>query len=240
MIDKLYTIPVTEVFEEDCECPLCVLQERLENDSVEFCLGPSLMEPGQRLEFNKKGFCKRHFEMLYNSKKNTLGLALIIDTHLRSVTEILKQKFTEALKPGKKNDARPAKLAAYLPEEQSSCAVCDKLNITMERYIDTMLYLWVKEPDFTERFNSGKGFCLYHLGMILDGIDKYMKQNQKNDFMKALFKLQLENMDRINEDINWFAKKFDYLNQDASWKNSRDAVPRSIQKLVGYFKRDSY
>ena len=109
----------------------------------------------------------------------------------------------------------------------------------MERYVETMLYLWTKEPDFREKFASGKGFCLYHLGMILDGTEKYLTENQKTVFMEALFKLQLENMERINEDINWFTKKFDYLNRDSSWKNSHDAVPRSIQKIVGYFRKES-
>ena len=239
MIDKLYSIPVIEVFEEDCECPLCLLHERLENESVGYCLGPSLMETDQRLELNKKGFCKKHFEMLYYSRENILGLALIIDTHLKSTTEILKNKFSDALKPGRKKDPELTKLAAYLHDEQSSCAICDKLDATMKRYIDTMLYLWAKEPDFRIKFNSGKGFCLYHLAMILDICGKSLKQDKKDDFLRELFKLQTENLDRVGEDINWFARKFDYINQDASWKNSRDAVPRSIQKLVGYFRKYS-
>lgn len=238
MKEKLFTIPVTEVFEEDSECPLCLLHERLENESVQYCLGPSLMEPDQRLESNKKGFCKEHFEMLYNSGKNILGLALIVDTHFKSTTEMLKRDFEDIIKTGRKKDAQPSKLAACLREWQKSCVICDKLSASMERYIDTMLYLWTKEPDFRARFDSGKGFCLYHLAMILDGSEKYLKDNQRADFINALARLQLKNMDRINEDINWFTKKYDYLNQDASWKNSKDAVPRSIQKLVGYFRKD--
>jgi len=42
------------------------------------------------------------------------------------------------------------------------------------------------------------------------------------------------NMDRMLEEIQWFAKKFDYRNKDASWKNSKDAVPRAIEKIVSY------
>lgn len=239
MKEKLFTIPVTEVFDADCECPLCLLHERLEKESVEYCLGPSLMEPDQRLESNEKGFCKEHFEMLYNSRKNVLGLALITDTHFRSATETLKRKFEEINNPKRKKDASPSKLASFLQEAQKSCAICAKLSATMERYVDTMLYLWAKEPDFREKFESGKGFCLCHLAIILDGTEKYLKENKRADFLNALAKLQLKNMDRVNEDINWFTRKFDYQNQDASWKNSQDAVQRSIQKLVGYFRKNS-
>lgn len=80
---------------------------------------------------------------------------------------------------------------------KSAALICDKLNATMERYIDTMLYLWTKEPDFREKIRLRKGFCLYHPGMVLDGTEKYLKESQKTIFMEALFKLQLENMDRI-------------------------------------------
>lgn len=75
------------------------------------------MEPSQRLELNKKGFCKNHFEMLYDSE-NVLGLALIIDTHLKSTTESLRQKFMDTLNPGRKRMSDLLKLAAYSQDEE--------------------------------------------------------------------------------------------------------------------------
>ena len=41
-------------------------------------------------------------------------------------------------------------------------------------------------------------------------------------------------MDRIQEDISWFIKKFDYRYTDQPWKNSQDAVPRTVNKLRGW------
>ena len=41
-------------------------------------------------------------------------------------------------------------------------------------------------------------------------------------------------MDRIQEDISWFIKKFDYRYQNEPWKNSQDAVPRTVNKLRGW------
>ena len=33
--------------------------------------------------------------------------------------------------------------------------------------------------------------------------------------------------------MSWLVEKFDYKNQDADWKNSKDAVQRGMQKLKG-------
>ncbi len=235
MKERIYTIPVTDVFSVDCECPLCLLNERFEKETVDYYLGPSLMEPDHRLETNEKGFCKSHFEMLYSRQENTLGLALIIETHLERLRKELYRRF-DAVSSERAAAGANAKLTEELKSQVESCAICDKLDYTMERYIDVILYLWRTEPDFKVLFNNKKGFCLPHLAALTAGADKYLKSKDSKIFLEALFKMQKENLDELQEDINWFTKKFDYRNRDASWKNSRDAVPRSIRKLIGLFK----
>lgn len=42
-----------------------------------------------------------------------------------------------------------------------------------------------------------------------------------------------ENLARVQGDLDWFIAKFDYRNAAADWKNSKDAVSRSMQKLQG-------
>ena len=44
--------------------------------------------------------------------------------------------------------------------------------------------------------------------------------------------------ERILEEVDWVEKKFDYLYKDADWKNSRDAVQRAMQKIVGGYPAD--
>ena len=46
------------------------------------------------------------------------------------------------------------------------------------------------------------------------------------------------NMDRMQEDVSWMVEKFDYLNKDADWKNSKDAIQRGMQKLKGGYPAD--
>jgi len=93
MKEKIYTIPVTDAFNTDCECPMCVLEKKLEDENIEYVLGPFLMEPEGRMETNENGFCRRHFELLYNTRANRLGLGLIVDTHMVEQTSRLKKKY---------------------------------------------------------------------------------------------------------------------------------------------------
>ena len=89
MKDTIYTIPVTEVYETPCECPLCALEARFENDRVNYYLGPSLMEPENRIATNDTGFCGKHFGMMYKTQTNRLGLGLIVFQGRAAITAVL-------------------------------------------------------------------------------------------------------------------------------------------------------
>lgn len=251
---KIYTIPVTDAFNTDCECPMCVLEKKLEDENIEYVLGPFLMEPEGRMETNENGFCRRHFELLYNTRANRLGLGLIVDTHMVEQTSRLKKKY-EVKKEQLKKDADVSfiknlsgkfsskqtetrkfvnELIDHLEKLEKSCTVCKRINRTMDRYIDVILYLYFKENDFKELFHSRKGFCLKHFKALLEGTEKYLGPKETAIFVDNLLSMQIENMERIQQEVNWFTKKFDYRNNDAPWGNSKDALPRSIQKLVGF------
>lgn len=253
MKEKIYTIPVTEAFKVDCECPMCTLEKKLEEEYIDYVLGPSLMEPDSRTDTNAKGFCRKHYELLYSKQVNRLGLGLIIDTHLCEQNKNLKEAYSaraDSIKKeaelsliknlsnkvtSKKTETEKlvedtiSKLAAL----EASCTVCSKLAYTMDRYIDVIIYLWFKESEFKELFTN-KGFCLKHFRALLEGSVKYLSGKDLAIFVDALFKLQLENLERVQQEVNWFTKKFDYRYNDAPWGNSKDAIPRSIQKIVGY------
>ena len=42
-----------------------------------------------------------------------------------------------------------------------------------------------------------------------------------------------QNLDRTIEDVEWFIKKFDYRYKDEPWKNSKDALVRTMYKTNG-------
>ena len=255
MKEKIYTIPVMEAFREDCECPLCLLEKKLEDEYVDYVLGPSLMEPDGREETNEKGFCRRHYELVFKRQSNKLGLALILDTHLAEQNKKLKNLFDSSISAlkgatatsplknlfGKSSSRQTSaghpvdQLVSALDDLEHKCAVCSKLDYTMDRYVDVIFYLWSKEKDFKDLFNSKKGFCLKHLKLLLSGAKKYLRQqNELSEFVVKTLEMQQENMERIQQEVNWFTKKFDYRYNDAPWGNSKDSVSRSIQKLAGH------
>ena len=130
MKERIYTIPVSEAFEVDSECPMCILERRVENDAIEYTLGPSMMEPDRRIETNEKGFCSHHFTKLYNTQENRLPLGLIIDTHLMEQNGILHKMYEKA-QAGLKKKPKPAQSKSWhRGSEQGSvgcfCTVDDR------------------------------------------------------------------------------------------------------------------
>ena len=253
MKERIYTIPVSEAFREDCECPLCLLENNLENDALEYTLGPSMMEPDSRIETNKKGFCRKHFTKLYNLQKNRLALGLVIDTHLMEQIGIIKKLYEknqpeiqrEALAgtmehvlqsvKGKKSVTTDYvnEMIKKLAELEETCTICEKINRNMEKFIDVILYLFFKEPDFKETFISKKGFCLHHVKQLMEGSLKYLNSARRSEFILTLMSMEIIHLERIKEEVNWFTLKFDYKNKNEPWKNSQDAIPRGIEKICG-------
>ena len=86
MKEKLYTIPVNDAFNIDCECPLCVMYRDLETNAIDFTLGPSYMEEDIRSQTDQLGFCRTHYQKLYDYG-NRLGCGLILSTHLKKKNE---------------------------------------------------------------------------------------------------------------------------------------------------------
>ena len=254
MKEKIYTIPVTDAFRTECECAMCTLEKKLEDENVEYVLGPFLMEPEGRIQTNEKGFCTKHFELLYNTQANRLGLGLIVDTHMVEQNAKLKKTYQNKADQLKKDgeismiknlsnklsskQTETGKfvddLISKLDELENSCTICDRINHTMDRYIDVTFYLYFKEEEFKSMVDNHKGFCLMHLKKLLESTKKFLNTKETAIFVSNLLPVQIQNLERIQEEINWFTKKFDYRYNDAPWGNSKDALIRSIQKLSGY------
>ena len=231
MSEQLFTIPVNDAFDEKCECPICSLYKDLEKDAIEFTMGPSYMEDDNREVTDKLGFCRRHVSMLY-ANKNRLGLALMLNTHMNKVSKDLqnaaKKGTPKAGLLAPKKDKPP--VVEYIEKLNSSCFVCDRINLNFPRYIDTIFYLWKKDETFREKFKSCNGFCVTHYGVLYDEGRKKLSQKAYDEFIEALNKAFFDNYDRVNGDVSWFIDKYDYRNKDADWKNSKDAIPRAIIK----------
>lgn len=231
MAEQLYTIPVNEAFESDCECPICAMYSRLEQNAIEYTMGPSYMEDDNRAMTDKLGFCGRHIRTLYG-EKNRLGLALMLKTHTDKTIKDLKElaKNKPVVSGGLFKKTASSSVSEYINELEKSCFICDRINNTFDRYIDTIFHLWKKDPEFKEKFKSSKGFCNCHYGLLFDQGSVKLSKDAYAEFIEILNNVYFENMERVNGDIGWFIDKFDYRFKDEPWKNSKDAIPRGIIK----------
>ena len=172
MKEKLYTIPVNDAFTEDCECPLCNIYKKLEQEALEYTLRPSTyMTDDRRLESDKVGFCARHVAML-KEMPDRLGLALMLKTHMEKSMKEIEAKQNESVKAAslfkKKKKSEPSELLSYVKGLEHSCFVCDKIESTFQNYLGTIFYLYKKEEEFRKLFQSSKGFCTKHYGMLYE------------------------------------------------------------------------
>lgn len=231
MKEQLYTIPVNDAFEANCECPLCAMYQTLEQNSVDFTMGSSYMEDDIRAQTDQVGFCDKHIRLLYENQ-NRLGLALILKTHMdktiKDVTNLTKTSKVSSSLFKKKTEQSP--LISYLHKLQNSCFVCNQVDNTFHRYLITIYYLYRTEDDFRKKFSASKGFCNKHYAMLYEHASSSLSGNTLQDFISELNQLYLSNMQRVRDDLDWFINKFDYRFVNEPWKNSKDALPRTINK----------
>lgn len=246
MKEKLYTIPLNDAVNAGDECPFCFVERELENDQLDFVLGAcaSYMESDVREMTDKEGFCRAHFKKMHDYG-NTLGNAWILKTHyVKMRAELDKQ--IKNYKPGKvsfsdklfKKNLEGNPIANWVKEQEESCFICKRNKEIYERYIDTFFIVYNQDEEFRNKIKNSKGFCISHFGDIMENADTKMNDSQREEFYKVLFPLMQNNLDRLQEDVDWMVEKFDYRNADADWKNSKDAVPRGMQKLMGGYPAD--
>ena len=230
MKEKIYTIPLNEAFETDCECPLCKLEQQLEQESIDYTLGAAMMEPDFRTESNEKGFCRHHYSMLF-SKQNNLSLSLILETHLLE----LSSEFESLFKKSDKKD----KISKWFLKNNSSCVICNKINNTMDRYINVFFYMWSHDNNFKNKVINSKGFCLPHFEKLYNNSFKYLNKKDAREFLKLIFQKEKDELERIHGDIHKFTLKFDYRNKDMEWGTAIDAPKRTIEKISGFISSEN-
>ncbi|MGN0167285.1 MAG: DUF6062 family protein [Acetatifactor sp.] len=247
MKEQLYTIPLNDAVNADDECPFCFIERNIEQDLLDFVLGngSSYMEADIREMTDKAGFCRLHFQKMFDYG-NTLGNAWILKTHYQKIIGEMQKQFA-GFKPGKsslkdkfkKNAESGNAIGMWVREKESSCYICKQYQDTYARYLDTFFYLWKQDEAFREKVKKSRGFCLSHFGDLCEASDSHLNDREREAFYACMFPLMEENMKRLAADVSWLVEKFDYRNKDADWKNSKDAIQRGMQKLKGGHPADA-
>ena len=207
MGETIYSIPINETFDAKCGCPLCALHSQQEKSSLEYILGPAMMEPDIRLETNRLGFCGRHGNMLL-AMKNRLPLALTLQTRLRAVRELLAA-------PGEGGRALFGKKSAQedpLFSCADDCFICRRISAFDERIISNTVYLWQSDTDFREKFRQQQFFCLGHASSLLRCASVTFSKQKYVDFRADVTELCLRYADALDASLTGFIDSFDHKN----------------------------
>lgn len=243
------TIPLWDAIKLDGECLFCALERKTELGEAERYLGASVMEPDIRVQVNDKGFCRHHQAMLFVGD-NRLGHALMLESHMIETRERLKKPFEQLKKSAhayadasmldrmtSKGQAAKKKMSEVtdsIAALSHTCIMCDSIAENMARYRRTFFHLYKTDVEFREAFAGGKGVCLNHAAELLHEAPEKLGAKELPEFVDTLCDLETRNLDRMQEDISWFIKKYDYRFGNEPWKNSRDAVERTVNKLRGW------
>ena len=226
-MEQIYTIPVNEAFEasagnRDCGCPFCTLYNRLEDNELELILGASMMEPDVRIQTNKEGFCRTHYNMMFG-RKNRLGMALTLESHIAELKKDIK---------GGGLFSQPGGAAIRrIGELEGGCYVCRLIEFNFGHMIETAVFLWDRDENFKSKLASQPYFCLPHYRMLLEcGRDRLGKKKFP-EFEKACSSIVNAYIEKLGDDVSWFCKKFDYRYDEEPWYDSKDAVERAMKFL---------
>ena len=212
---------IKDKIKESSECPLCAVQKIVEEQFLHEFLNDAVMEDDTRAKVNKKGFCDRHFDMLFE-RQNKLSVALQIQTRSSALEKLLEP--VTSGKGAKKN-------AQKILDSLSTCIVCELTEESMIKYYKVTASLFAKEPSFSKHLISSKGFCLHHYAKLLEySSSAGFLQKQ---YLEILSNLQKKNFDRLKEDIDRFCAKHDYRNANMPLGSAENALPNMRIKLYG-------
>ncbi|MDE6233520.1 MAG: hypothetical protein K2M60_09290, partial [Lachnospiraceae bacterium] len=77
-----------------------------------------------------------------------------------------------------------------------------------------------------------------HYGVLIKEATANLSGANLDKFIEDTNQIYIENMERVEKDLDWFIDKFDYRHKDEPWKNSKDALPRSLTKINSIYDEE--
>lgn len=220
MKQDICSIPVSEIFEPMDGCPFCTMRNMLEDRMATYVTGAAMMEPDVRIQTNKLGFCKTHFDQIL-ARGSRLSVALILESLLNEVsTDLLTL------------DTPIKKIAQKGKERQGTCFICENIDKNMINLTKNTLALWQNEAEFRELYSKQTHICVSHYSMVMDLAVKNINRKNLPAFTSVTHSLCQKYMEEVSGDITHFCRMFDYRNAGGDWGNSRDSIERAIEFLT--------
>ena len=79
---------------------------------------------------------------------------------------------------------------------------------------------------------------MHHFTEMMRLAPQQLPNAQREWFYPTALRVMEDNLRRVKGDLDWLIAKYDYRNAGADWKNSKDALPRAMEKLEGLHPSD--
>ena len=226
MKESIYTIPINEIFENRCGCPVCRIYSITEEKYLEYIMGAAMMEPDVRIEVNRLGFCKSHYKKM-QQRRNRLSLALMLQSHLE---QIQKDVFSKGKMLSFSGDKKRIYKVAKI---QETCFICGQIEQAMSKTIENVFLIFEREPAFRELYSEQEFICLPHYRLLSERAAAGMNKKYADVFLKMTGALTQNYLHTLYDDVTHFTKMFDYRNsgEQADWGNAKDSIERAVAFL---------
>ena len=245
------TIPLWDAVKEGAPCPFCAVMANAEAIFADRYLHGAVMEPDVRVQVNAKGFCREHWQLLYAQRK-PLPVSLMLHTHLSEKRQGYDKALTglqravdkgvglmDAGALGKFNkkgglQGQIAEVAERFEKAQHSCLLCERLETTLERYLNTFCAMFRDESEFARAIADGPGFCLPHTAALLRAAPGHLSGKPLEKLLTAVIDTTRRGLEQQEKDLYDYTQLYDYQNAASQpTPQVRDAVPRAINRLRG-------
>lgn len=230
MAVKIYTIPIREAFSEKDGCPFCRLFDKLEESTLSYTLGAAMMEPDVRIEMNRLGFCTEHLSRMA-AMKNKLSLALILESHLDTLRQVLETPPSEGKKTLFSASKIPVDLSETLRQQAGTCFVCEKIQSTKTRYFSNAVYMWDTDASFRSLLLEQPWLCISHAAMLLTAGRHELKSKLYSQFYQDVVSVVRQRLEAISKDVSAFCVSFDHRNAGKPLGEERHCIEKAIQLL---------
>lgn len=215
------------------QLPVLLFGKKLEDEAIEYTLGPAMMVPDFRMITNEKGFCRAHIKKLIE-KRNALSLALILDSHLGEIESAFELKNNEKAFFKKKNTNNP--VAEAFSHVAGECAVCSRIDNTLERYFSTFVFMLKSEKGFLQKVLEKNGFCFEHFAKLTEVAFEKLSNKEIEKYFIPIINMQKDKIAEYHEYIRKFADCFDYRNAGKKMDVPSNILTKTAELLNGEFE----
>ena len=215
---------------QDERCPVCALNDRDERRYIDIMLYDQVTNVQWRAQIRAaRGFCVPHTTRILAEGRSALGVALIADDLIKTVSEMLgTQTVSDGGTWARLRGAAGAGIRAVARRLRRSqpCPLCAHLGMQTPVHIRSLLQD-LETSMGVAAFGAASGLCLPHLVMALDSGDP-------PGGLPVLIAHQQQGWQRLGAELGEFIRKSDYQFSGEPIGEERDAWRRAFRLLAGW------